>query len=74
MFGAPSNVSVVDPAAMITAIFIVQYLQGAVGGFSIDQWARAVKRQLPKETCPCSPYTPNIPPVDGAPWRVAGGY
>ncbi len=73
MVGAPTIVSEVDPAAMITAIFIVQWLLGAVGDLSIHQWARGVKRLLPKETCACSPYTPNITPVDGAPWRVAGG-
>ncbi len=43
MFGAPSNVSVVDPAAMITAIFIVQWLLGAVGGLSIPYQGRGVK-------------------------------
>jgi hypothetical protein len=42
---APSNVSVVDPAAMITAIFIVQWLRGALGGLSIHQWARGVKSE-----------------------------
>ncbi len=73
MFGAPSIVSVVDPAAMITAIFIDQWLLGAVGDLSIHQWARSVKRLLPKETRACLPHTPNITPVDGTPWRVAGG-
>ncbi len=41
MVGAPSIVSVVDPAAMITAIFIVQWLLGAVGGLSIPHHARS---------------------------------
>ncbi len=44
MFGAPSNVSVVDLAAMITAIFIVEWLLGAVGGLSIPHGARGVKQ------------------------------
>ncbi len=44
MFGAPSIVSVVDPAAMITAIFIVEWLLGAVGGLSIGQVKDSVKR------------------------------
>ncbi len=73
MFGAPSNVSVVDPAAMITAIFIVQWLLGAVGDLSIHQGARSVKRLLPKETCAYLPHTLIYTPLDGTPWRVAGG-
>ena len=73
MPSAPSIVSVVDPAAMIAAIFIVQWLKEAVGGLSIHQWARGVKRLLPKETCACLPYAPNITPVDGTLWRDAGG-
>ncbi len=40
---APSIVSVVDRAAMIDALFIVQWLQGAVGGLSIPLLGRGVK-------------------------------
>ena len=65
--------SVVDPAAMITAIFIVQWLLGAVGGLSIPYQGRGVKRLLPKETRACLPYTLIYTPVDGVPWRVGGG-
>ncbi len=73
MCGAPSIVSVVDPAAMITAIFIVQWLLGAVGDLSIHQWARSVKRLLPKETRAYLPHTLIYTPLDGTPWPVAGG-
>jgi len=46
VFGAPSNVSVVDLAAIIAALFIVQWLRGAVGGPSIPYWGRGVKHLL----------------------------
>ncbi len=73
MFGAPSIVSVMDLAAIIATLFIVQWLLGAVGGLSIHQWARGVKRLLPTETHACLPHTLNIPPVDGTPVAGCGG-
>ena len=42
MFGAPSIVSVMDLAAIIAALFIVQWLQRAVRGLSIPHGARGV--------------------------------
>ncbi len=73
MFGAPSNVPEVGCEALIAPVSYALWLLGAVGGLSIPHWGRGVKRLLPKETCACLPYTPNILPVDGTPWRVAGG-
>ncbi len=61
MFGAPSIVSVVDTAAMITAIFIVQWLLGAVGGLSIGQVKDGVKRLFCGRNS--LPYRPRFPSI-----------
>ncbi len=45
MFGAPSIVSVVDLAAIIAALFIVQWLKEAGEGLSIPHRARGVKQE-----------------------------
>ncbi len=59
MFGAPSIVSVMDLAAIIAALFIVQWLKEAVGGLSIPHQARGVKGAGLTSTIPT--YPPSLP-------------
>ena len=73
MFGKPSIVSVVDPAAMIAALFIVQWLQGAVGGLSIPLLGRGVKSLIHSPVVAASrPPTPCEDFNYKSSWKVTG--